>query len=594
MNFPRLSDYKEIAIDVETTGLSWYKDEIFSIALSAGDNDYYWDIRREPKVLDWLHDETKVYKGKIVNHNIKFDVHFLRQAGIDLINNDLRCTMVRAQLIDENLFEYDLDSVGNKYLGISKVDPYQELADLFGGVPTRNVQIKNLPRAPESIVAPYAKKDTRNALLLYLWQEEEIKKQELQRVCALEDAVLPVLIKMEARGIRVDVEKAQRNMKKLEVIISNKQKEINKEVGAKFNINSTPQIREFFKPERIGDTNQFRLIDGTIASATKGGNPSIGSETLQQMDHPLAAKIIELRTAIKIHGTFLRDQILGYQVDGRIYPNFKQCGTVNGRFSASQPALQAIPKRNKEMSALTRSVFLPEEGEEMLRCDFEQSDFRGFVHYTESAPLIAAYRNDPMTDFHTLVAELLDIPRNPQKGGGKCSKQINLGSIFGMGVGKLAKTMGLPYTEEISSKGKVWLKPGPEAEEVFQTYHSNIPGVEEFNKKASGVARSRGYVISICGRHLRFPNKNLTYKAPGYLYSSFTSDLMKSAMVATNNIADVRLSIHDELLFSINNRGVTPLIQKAMQECLGDLTTIPIRTNPEIGPSWFDCKPIKE
>jgi len=594
--FPRLSEHKIFATDVETTGLSWYRDETFGISVSAGTMDYYWDLRETPQAIDWLYDEIKKYTGVIVNHGIKFDAHFLRQLGVDITYKRLRCTLVRAALIDENLFEYSLESICQKYLGKGKEQPYEQLAAIFGGKATRDVQIKNLPRAPVEMAAKYAKMDTRLALELNEFQEKEIAKQELEDICSLEDAVLPVLTRMEARGIRVDVAKAEENMAVLAVEIDRMQHEVNKMAGMKLNINSTPQIRDLFKPERIEGTNSFRLIDGTICQCTDVGNPSIGKEVLEQMDHPLAVKIVELRTAIKIHGTFLRDQILGFQVDGWIYPNFKQCGTVNGRFTASQPALQAVPKRNKAMSKLTRSVFLSDEGEEFLRCDFEQSDFRGFVHYTGSAPLLMAYANDPWTDFHGLIADLLKVPRSPQANGGGNAKQINLGSIFGMGPGKLAKTMRLPYTEEVSGKGKVWLKPGVEAEELFALYHANIPGVADFNKKAAAVARSRGYVISVHGRHLRFPNKNFVYKAPGYLYSSFTSDLIKSAMVACDNIknASIKLSIHDELLFSISSREVVSLIKEAMEGALGDRINIPIRTNPEIGPNWFECKKLED
>ncbi len=606
MSFPRLDDYKIIAIDTEGTGVKWYEDETVGFALSTDDNDYYWDIRETPKALDWLYDTMKVYDGKIVNHAMKFDTHMLRQIGVDLTDKDIDCTMVRAQLINENLFEYSLDSIGQKYLGAAKVNPYKELAEIFGGKPTRSAQIGNLWRAPIELVSPYAKMDTNLALRLWHWQEKECEKQDLHSIFKLEKNLLPVLTRMEARGIRINVEKAEQNMAEMAKMVITLQNKVNKIIGREFNINSTPQIRELFEPERVEGTKQFRLIDGTIASATSSsikneGNikangavielaPSIGKDTLEQMSHPVAKMIIELRTAVKIHGTFLRDQILGFQQDGYIYPNFKQCGTVNGRFSASAPALQAVPKRNKEMSRLTRSVFLPDEGEEILRCDFEQSDFRGFVHYTHSPPLVAAYEEDPWTDFHGLISKLLEIPRGPQANGGANAKQINLGSIFGMGVGKLAKTMGLPYTEEVSKKGKVWLKPGPEAEEVFYVYHTNVPGVEEFNKQAAAVARSRGYVISIMGRHLRFPNRNLVYKAPGYLYSSFTSDLCKLAMIATDNLAKIKLQVHDEIIFSIGNRKIIPEIQEAMQSVFNKVTDIPIRTNPEVGPNWFETK----
>lgn len=604
MYFPRLSDFDTIAVDIEGTGVTWYRDEMFGFAVSTQEDDYYWDIRETPKALDWLYDEMKHYNGLIVNHNIKFDAHFLRQVGIDISRKNIKCTMVRSQLIDENRWTYDLDGLCQDYLGKSKYDPYEELAAMFGGKPTRDAQMKNLWRAPSSLVDPYAKTDTRRVLELWEWQLKEIEKQGLGDICTLEDAVLPVLTRMESRGLRIDVGRAEENMEMLAKKIDRLQHEIDKAVGNKFNINSTPQMREFFKPKRIEGTNQWRLIDGTIAQSTAGSlkedkdpAPSLDKETLESMNHPVARMVVDMRTMMKIHGTFLRDQILGYQEDGWIYPNFKQCGTVNGRFAASQPALQAVPKRNKEMSALTRSVFLADdEGDELLRCDFEQSDFRGFVHYTQSPPLVAAYSSDPWTDFHKLISSLLSIPRSPQKNGGANAKQINLGSIFGMGPGKLAKEMRLPFTEEISKRGKVWLKPGPEAEEVFSIYHRNVPGVEGFNKKASAVARSRGYVISIHGRHLRFPNKNVVYKAPGYLYSSFTSDLCKAAMVACDDIegADIKLQVHDEIIFNIKERSVIPEIKYGMENALGNRPLVPIRTNPEVGPNWFECKPLAE
>jgi DNA polymerase I-like protein with 3'-5' exonuclease and polymerase domains len=611
MDFPRLSEFDTVAIDTETTGTSWYKDEMFGFAMSMGDKDYYWDIRQTPKAIDWLYDQMKIYKGYVVNHAIKFDAHFLRQMGVDISHKKLICTMVRAALINEHLFEYSLESVCQKYLKVGKDDPYHELAEMFGGKATRNVQIKNLSKAPVELAARYAKMDTRRVLELHAWQQKEIEKQELQEICSLEDAVLPVLLRMEARGIRVDVARAEENMAILEKKIKKVQAEVNALANSKFfNINSTPQIREFFKPEKIEGTHQFRLIDGTICSSTnqkksridkeegkeREDAPSIGKETLEQMIHPMAKKITELRSLIKIHGTFLRDQLLGFQQNGWIYPNFKQCGTVNGRFAASEPALQAVPKRNPEMAEITRSNFLPDEGEEILRCDFEQSDFRGFVHYTRSAPLVEAYNRDPWTDFHGIIAKLMNIPRKPQANGGANAKQINLGSIFGMGPGKLAKKMRLPYTEEVSSRGKVWLKPGVEAEEIFALYHNNVPGVADFNKKASGVARSRGYVKSIYGRHLRFPNKNFTYKAPGYLYSSFTSDLCKAAMVAVDKIGPevkIKLQVHDEIIFSISDRKMIPHIKEAMETALGNRTDIPIRTNPEIGPNWFATKKLE-
>ena len=192
--FPDLLQFDRIAYDTETTGLHWWKDKIFGVSISTPDGkDYYWDIRNDPNVVSWLRDMIPRCK-MVIGHNIKFDWHFSRELGIILPWDRCDDTMVRAAIIDEHLLSYDLDSVGKKYLGVGKdTDMYQELADIFGGAATKNVQMKNISRAPSAIVERYAKQDTRTCLDLYDWQEKTIQQQELQPVCELERQLIPVL-----------------------------------------------------------------------------------------------------------------------------------------------------------------------------------------------------------------------------------------------------------------------------------------------------------------------------------------------------------------------------------------------------------------
>src|SRR5690606_22615067 len=98
----------------------------------------------------------------------------------------------------EHLRQDDLDSLAKKYIGQSKDDSiYEKLAEIFGGRPTRQAQMPNLHRAPVSIVAPYAKRDTRVAMNLWQWQEKEIKRQGLEQVWDLEKRLFPVVVRME-------------------------------------------------------------------------------------------------------------------------------------------------------------------------------------------------------------------------------------------------------------------------------------------------------------------------------------------------------------------------------------------------------------
>lgn len=600
----------ELFLDVEGTGLNMMgKDHVTSISYAHGDGPikHHFVGHDDPKEFIGLCRDCDV----LVAHGMKFDAHALRTIGIDISDNNLDCTLIREQLIDEHKLNYDLDSLTGM-----KVPIVEELAKMFGGLPTKNVQMPNLHKAPREFIEKYATGDIDALRTLYRRQEGK-----LPPVHGLEKEVLNVLIKMEQKGIKVDTDRLHRAKRDVESLINKVQKELNEIAKCEVNVNSSPQVRDLLidtelkdgrtVPKRIGTekikTNKkgesidvgkkYVLIDGTLADCSdKTGEVSLNADILEEMTHPLAEMILKVRKYRKIHDTFIVSQLMGHQLKGRVHPWFNQTRVVTGRLSCNSPNLQAVPKRDPEMKAILRPLFLPDDGCQILKCDYDQSDVRGFAHYIASVtgdknhPILKAYQKDPDTDFHTFVAEMLGLRRNPGPGGGANAKQINLAMIFNMGMGKLAKQMGLPYMEEIGRNGKVYLKPGQEAIDVFNHYHHMIPGAADMAKMASSVAASRGYVTSICGRHLRFPDKRFTYKASGYLYQSFTADLIKKAMVETAKLIIPQLSVHDELVFSVDNAEICFEIQRIMQGVFEGLTDIPIRTKPEVGRSWGEVK----
>ena len=602
----------ELFLDTEGTGLNMMGgDRVTGISYAFGDGPIkYKDIKTDS--IDEFKD--LVNKAEVlVAHGTKFDAHALRTVGIDISGKNLDCTIVREQLIDEHKLNYDLDSLTGM-----KVDIIGELAKMFGGQATKNVQMPNLHKAPREFVEKYAIGDIEAMRTLYRRQEGE-----LPPVHELEKKVLNVLIKMEQKGIRVDTDRLTKAKRDVQILIDRTQRDLDKLAGMEVNVNSSPQMASLLiatelkdgrtvpkrtgaqkiktnkKGEEIDTGSKYVLIDGTLADCSdKTGAVSLGAEILEEMTHPLAEMILKVRKYRKIHDTFIVSQLMGHQLGGRVHSWFNQTRVVTGRLSCSNPNLQAVPKRDPEMKAILRPLFLPDDGMQLLKCDYDQSDVRGFAHYIASVtndknhPVLKAYENDPDTDFHTFVAEMLNMRRNPGPGGGANAKQINLAMIFNMGMGKLAKQMHLPYMEEAGKNGKIYLKPGEEAIGVFNHYHAMIPGAADMAKMASSVAASRGYVTSICGRHLRFPDKRFTYKASGYLYQSFTADLIKKAMVDIYlELGQVpHLSVHDELIFSIDNAEIAFEIQRVMQDTFKGLTDIPIRTKPECGVNWGEVK----
>lgn len=611
MIVPNIDRVSHVFLDTETTGLSWWKDKLFGISLALPEGDaYYWDVRVNPGVCQWLRDLIKYDRVDVwVNHNIKFDYHFLRGACIELPADKIDCTMVRAALINEHEPAYTLDFLARKYAGIKKDDEiYEEMAKLFGGRPTRSAQMPNISRAPVGIVAKYAKQDVIAARGLYEWQEGEIRRQNLHRVHSLERELMPVIIDMECGGVRVDIDQAHRAVRGLTNRIDEAQRSLNKMAGFEVNPNPSGSITQLFQP-KLGDDNEWYLVDGTKADKTEGGKASINADCLRRMKHPAAKMILDLRKMLKTRDTFLSGHILGHEHDGVIHCNYNQtkndseAGTGTGRLSVTNPALQQIPSRDVAIKSLVRPIFIADEGAQWLGLDWSQFEFRVANHYGQVPAIMKAYQENPNLDFHQLVSDMTGIPRNAQYAGGPSSKAINLGLAFNMGSGRMAQECGLPYTEEVGPNGNVYLKAGPEAMQLFEKYHAANPGMRNTAQKASSIARERGYVHSIMGRHIRFPGGQFVHKASGLIYQATSADCMKVKLIELHRYLKehecgrLLLTVHDEVGISLDNDS------KEHAENIAKIYTtfdgvscpihlrVPITCDWGLGRDWYEAKP---
>lgn len=624
--FPKLSQFPFVVADTEDTGLRWWEDKMFGFSLAVPDGKgglegAYWDVRSQPNALQWLKDELHT-AGRLVFHHAKFDLHMLREAGVRLSGSQpVTCTMVRAALLNEHEYRYDLDYLGLEHLGVGKdVTAYDKMAKLFGGKATKHAQAGNLHRAPEELVRPYAIQDVLTTGLLYLQQDPRIKEEDLTLVDSIEERLLWALLDCEHRGVRVDVGAAESAVKQLTKIINHGQRELNELAGFPVNPNPSGSIHQLFDPKRMGDG--WVLSDGTMARNTGAGKASIDAACLRAMRHPAAKLILDLRKNTKVRDTFIVGHVLGHQHKGYIHAHFNQTKTESGddgsdtvgvgpgRLSVTDPALQQIHKRDPELAPIVRSLFLPDPGQVWNCRDWSQMDFRVFAHYTKDPKLLAMYAKDPDTDFHAMVAEITGLPRNARYAGdGANAKQINLGLVFGMGQGKLASQMGLPYTKEkIKFRGenveREVLRPGPEAKDVFLRYHTAIPGVKEILDSAASKAQSVGFVRTMLRRRIRFPGKKFTHKAGGLVFQGTAADALKVKLVETYDYykgteARMMLNVHDEINSSLPKGAKGKRLSLGHGELYerfdGVVTPmkfrVPIRSSVGEGPNWWiACK----
>jgi DNA polymerase I-like protein with 3'-5' exonuclease and polymerase domains len=400
-----LSGYTEIAIDLETRddaitnklGAGWAtgQGEVIGFAVAVEGWQAYYPFNHlgggnmiYEQVIKYMHDVCALPATKIF-HNAQYDVGWLRNMGIT-INGEIIDTMIAAAIIDENRWSYSLNNVARDYLGEIKAE-----TDLIEAAKDHGVDPKaEMWKLPSEHVGFYAEQDARLTYLLWQRFKHEIKTQSLETVWELECKLLPNLIKMRERGIRVDVEKAG-NLQ-TEFIAQEKLKlsAIKKLIGTDIDIWAARQIGQAFDKLKI-----------EYPRTEKTGEPSFTQNWLHNSKHEISQLIVQAREINKFHNTFLQG-ILKYEHKGRVHAEINQLrsdngGTVSGRLSMSNPNLQQLPARNKEFGPKIRGLFLPEEGHKWGSFDYSQQEPRMVVHYAASIgdgyegsqELVAAYEN---------------------------------------------------------------------------------------------------------------------------------------------------------------------------------------------------------
>jgi DNA polymerase I-like protein with 3'-5' exonuclease and polymerase domains len=579
-----LSSYPEIAIDLETRdegitkglGAGWATNngEVIGFAVAVDGWQGYYPFNHfgggnmvPEQVLKYIRIVCALPNKKIF-HNAQYDLGWLNAMGMT-VNGEIIDTMVAAAIIDENRWSYSLNNLARDYLGEIKAE-----TDLNEAAKDHGIDPKaEMWKLPAEHVGFYAEQDARLTFLLWQRFKHEIVTQNLTTIWELESKLLPILIKMRQRGVRVDVEKAN----KLTVEFASQEKvilqKINKLVGKDVDIWAARQIGEAFDKLKI-----------EYPRTEKTGEPSFTQNWLHNSKHQISQLIVQAREINKFHNTFLAG-ILKYEHKGRVHAEINQLrsdsgGTVSGRLSMSNPNLQQLPARNKEFGPKIRGLFLPEEDHKWGSFDYSQQEPRMVVHYAASIgegyegsqELVRAYEN-ASADFHQTIAELVGIERSQ-------AKTIGLGLMYGMGKNKLANSLGLSKEE---------------AEVLISKYNRKVPFVKLLSDRCMKKANDEGIIRTKKGRKCRFDmwetkdfglhtaetfenavakygkdgiKRAYTYKALNRLIQGSAADQTKQAIVSCYEQGYLPiLQIHDELCFNVK-AGDELKIKEIMETCM--------------------------
>jgi DNA polymerase I-like protein with 3'-5' exonuclease and polymerase domains len=454
-----------------------------------------------------------------------------------------------------------------------------------------------LYRLPGRAVEAYGVRDVQLPLQLARRFDRQIEEHGLEKIWRLESDVLPVLVKMRRRGVRVSVERIMKIIEWATKKIEERLKAIYSECGA------TIRIDQIWKADAIASVLRRARIS-IPTSAT--GKVSIKNAWLEKSAGQIGKHFARARTYGRLL-TFAY-QTLEYQVRGRIHGvfhqlrNTKETGNDNeedkggrfGRFSGEHPNLQQQPVRDDEFGEMWRSVYIPEPGCFWVCSDWSQQEPRIAVHYAEllhlpgAAEFAERYRNDPTLDCHQMLADLTGIAR-------KIVKNYFNGSIYGMGDAKLCRAIGHPTTM-INKHGKIIEVPGPEGKKIIDKFRGDLPWVSLLTREAADRAKKKGVVWTAGGRRCNFPkddhgNYDWVHKAFSRIGQGSAADQMKMTLVAADRAGiPIQLAVHDEFDYSETNPKRAKQLKELQMETLK--FNVPMLVDLEVGPSWGELQKL--
>ena len=399
----------------------------------------------------------------------------------------------------------------------------------------------------------------------------------------IELPLTPVLVRMEERGIRVDVGLLAEMSREMGAQLASLESRIYAEAGTEFNINS---------PQQLGHV-LFEKLNYPSAKKTKGTKAySTSVEVLQELashGFPVPQLILQHRELHKLKSTYV--DALPQLVDrtGRVHTSFNQAVAATGRLSSSDPNLQNIPIRT-ETGRVIRKAFVADAGHMLLSADYSQVELRVLAHMSGDPDLIETFRRG--ADIHRATAsKMFGIPEDQltteQR---RAAKTINFGVLYGMSAFRLSNELNIPTQQ---------------AKDFIDAYFSRYPRIQEFLDETLAAARTTGKVTTLFGRVRYIPeihNKSFTVRgnaermATNAPIQGTAADLLKLAMIALDarldeRVARMLLTVHDEIVIEVRDdraEEVAGIVRDTMENI--HPLAVPLAVDTQWGRNWYEAK----
>ena len=583
----RLTAAETVAVDTETTSADPMRAELVGLSFAVQPDEAFYIpcghfyLGAPPQldrgyVLQQLKPLLEDPARPKVGQNIKYDWIVLARHGVEL-DGVVFDTMLASYLLDPSKRAHNLDQIALDFLD-HKTISFDEVVGKRKDRPT-------FAHVPLEEAVPYACEDadvTRMAHAVLAQRLGEVGLTELMHT--VEMPLIPVLKRMEMRGISVDVDRLHGLSKHFEHQLGVLESSICGLAGESFNIHSSQQLGFIL----------FEKLKLPVQKKTKkrtGYSTDVDVLMTLAKLHELPAQVLQHRTLAKLKSTYA-DALIGlaHPQTGRIHTSYHQTVTATGRLSSSDPNLQNIPIRTEEGLEIRRA-FVPRDGWVLLSADYSQIELRILAHCSADEILIRAFRDEE--DIHTRTAsEVFQVePSRVTPELRRQAKAINFGIIYGMSAFGLARQL------DISQKmAKVYI----------DHYFARYPGVQRFLDQTIAEARQTGQTSTLLGRLRRLPDitsANAVVRqaaertAVNTPIQGSAADLIKVAMIRIDAALSrerlrsaMLLTVHDELVFEVPPEEVGAVTRRVAEimEGVWDLK-VPLKVNVATGANWAEA-----
>ncbi len=519
-------------------------------------------------------------KGTLkIGHNLKHDWLVYALRGIDIQPYD--DTMLISYVLDAGRGSHDIDALASKWLDHKPID----LAELTG---SGKAQI-GFDGVPIEKAAEYAAEQADMTLRLWHALKPRLAAEHVASVYeTLERPLIPVLGRMERRGISIDRQVLSRLSGEFAQKQGALEDEINKLAGEPINPGS---------PKQLGDIlfGKMGIQGGT---KTKTGQWATGAkllEDLAEQGHELPQKILDWRQVSKLRSTYT-DALPGYVNPDthRVHTNYALASTTTGRLSSSEPNLQNIPVRTEEGRKIRRA-FIAAPGTKLVSADYSQIELRLLAEIADIAALKRAFRDG--LDIHAMTAsEMFGVPiKGMPAEVRRRAKAINFGIIYGISAFGLANQLGIEREE---------------AGAYIKKYFERFPGIRDYMEATKAFCKKHGYVVTLFGRKCHYPDiaaANASIRAfneraaiNARLQGS-AADIIRRAMVRIEPAlkkarlnAQMLLQVHDELIFEVPDGEVEktlPVVKRVMEDApMPALSlSVPLHVDARAADNWDEA-----